>query len=189
MTTEDRFEERLLTQLRAHVAGRDAGPPTPAPAATAWRARGPRLALAGAAAAAVIAGVAIASGGDGAEPAYAVEPQDDGSVSVTIRSMADADGLERALRDAGVNAEVEALPAGTSCPSPRVQRAPDPGSGTGTGPSVSSVRQAGDGTTEFTIAGPQVARGETVVITTVGDPGEGGTISLAFGRGAAGACG
>lgn len=41
------------------------------------------------------------------EAAFALDRQADGDVVVTIRSLEDADGLERALADAGVQAEVE----------------------------------------------------------------------------------
>jgi hypothetical protein len=39
-------------------------------------------------------------------PAFAVETQSDGDVVVTINDLSDADGLQNALRDAGVNATV-----------------------------------------------------------------------------------
>jgi hypothetical protein len=112
------FEERLLAELRRVVAER----PGPAAAqstsrsaaAGLWRRRPLALAggLAAAAAAAALAGVAL-NGGDGT--AWAVERNADGTVTVRIDSLSDADGLERMLAAEGVPALVQYLPAGKAC--------------------------------------------------------------------------
>jgi|GEM_PF-3002493 len=122
MTTPTRFEDRLLAELREVVATRPA-PAAPSPGATtpARRPRRPRrtrrLAL-GAAAVAAAAAVAVlvASSGDVTTGAYAVQPRDDGSVTVKITSLRDAAGLQRSLRAAGVPADVSYAPANaTTC--------------------------------------------------------------------------
>ena len=108
MSTSNRFEDRLLDDLRSVVAAR------PAPAvASRSRAPRPRLVLAGAGVAAVTATVAIdASGGDVTPSAYAVDARPDGAVTVSIHSLSDADGLQRSLRAAGVPAVVDYVAAG-----------------------------------------------------------------------------
>jgi hypothetical protein len=111
-----RFEERLLDELRRVVAER----PSPAAAeatstpAARWRRRPLALlgGLAAAAAAAALVGVAL-SGDDGT--AWAVERNADGTVTVRIDSLSDADGLERKLAAEGVPAMVQYLPAGKAC--------------------------------------------------------------------------
>jgi hypothetical protein len=108
MSTPNRFEDRLLDDLRSVVAAR------PAPVVPSrGRAPRPRLVLAGAGVAAVTATVAIvASGGDVTPSAYAVDARPDGAVTVSIRSLRDADGLQRSLRAAGVPAVVDYVAAG-----------------------------------------------------------------------------
>ena len=71
--------------------------------ATAWRRRGPRLALgSGIALAAVAVALIVSAGGDNTSKAFAVEPQDGGGVTIKIYSLEDASGLEAALEDAGI---------------------------------------------------------------------------------------
>lgn len=95
--TLDRFETALLSSLREEVARRDR------PAVR--RRSGRRLALVGGVAASV--GVVFAASSlFQPEAAYALDPKPDGDIVVTISSLEDAEGLERALRDAGVEAEV-----------------------------------------------------------------------------------
>lgn len=95
--TLDHFEAALLSSLREEVARRNRPAPSRRPR---------RLALVGSAAAsigAVVAGTFLLQ----PSAAYALDPQPDGDIVVTINSLKDADGLERALRDAGVEAEVD----------------------------------------------------------------------------------
>ncbi len=161
MTTEtDRFEDRLLAELRAHVAQRAAADPRPEPPRGRRVRPAVRLGLAGAGIAAAAAIVVVATGGDGAPPAYAVQPQSDGSVTVTIRSLRDADGLERQLREAGVRAEVDDLEPGKACKAPRGRPA------SGGGAMSSAMRQSTDGTTTFTIDPGDLRADETLLITT-----------------------
>ena len=77
------------------------GGPGPRPA-TAWRRRGPRLALGAAMAlAAVAVALIVSAGGDNTSAAFAVEPQAGGGVTIRIYSLEDASGLEQALEEAG----------------------------------------------------------------------------------------
>ena len=114
------FEERLLDRLKAVVAERDAaaaGPEaTGSASARPRRRRRARLALAGAAALVAAAAILVLdSGGDNPSKAFAVEPQAGGGVTIRIYSLEDASGLERALERAGIPAQVNWLPAGTTC--------------------------------------------------------------------------
>jgi hypothetical protein len=98
----------------------------------AWRRRGPRLAL-GAAVAAVAVAVAliVSAGGDNPPAAFAVESQPGGGVRIKVYSLEDASGLEKALREAGIRAQVNWLPAGMTCePHFTPSRVKLPGGGT-----------------------------------------------------------
>jgi hypothetical protein len=115
----DRFEDRLLAELKQHVAVQ----PNPVFTAEAQRASvltrpRYRVAIAGATVIA-IAGVAIAVGHDPASSAYAVDSQSDGDVGVSISSLEDAAGLQAQLRAQGISAVVNYTPAGKTCESPR----------------------------------------------------------------------
>ena len=192
MTTANRFEDRLLDQLREIVAAR------PAPAVvTRRRPRRRRLALAGITVAAATAVVAIMVTGSEVTPsAYAVQPRADGSVTVAIRSLRDAAGLERSLRAAGVPAVVDYAPAGQ----PGCATGPPAGGTTerseagkrDTGPSLSGpgpepaarvtttqVRISDDGV-KFTIDPGTIKSGENVYITT--STGAVRSIGMAIGR-------
>jgi hypothetical protein len=127
------FEQRLLRELRQVVAES----PRPAPAgqsvaSPARRGRAVRIALAAGAAAvtalALVSGFSIGGGSDG--KAWAVDQNQDGSVTVRINSLADAAGLQRKLNDAGVPALVQYLPKGKICAGEDV--APPPGAVTET---------------------------------------------------------
>ncbi len=168
----ENFEERLLTRLKAEVAERGIAAAAPAAGASrspVWRQRAPRLALGSLAAVAsvVAALLAISASGDNTPAAFAVEPESGGQVSVEIRSLKDAEGLERALGEAGIPASVNYLAAGMACKEPRFQSVPWPegdrvivsGPATGNGPSVFSVSRDAVGT------------GQTLVVTA--SPGAG----------------
>lgn len=83
---------------------------------TARHRRGLRLALGAALAlAAVTVALIVSAGGDNPPAAFAVEPQPGGGVRIEVYSLEDAAGLERALEDAGIRAQVNWLPPGTTC--------------------------------------------------------------------------
>ncbi|WP_340538505.1 hypothetical protein [Nocardioides sp. GXZ039] len=103
----DHFEQSLLTELRDVVADR-AADHTPDVVPLRSRSRQRRRAGLGIAAiigaAATIAGLTTLGGGT---PAFAVENGDGGAVVVRIHELTDADGLEAALAERGIDAEVE----------------------------------------------------------------------------------
>jgi hypothetical protein len=123
------FEQRLLTRLKAVVAERGtaaaaAEAANAQPAMSSWRRRGPRLALgAGIALAAIAVVLIVSAGGDNASKAFAVEPQQGGGVRIKVYSLEDASGLEQALQDAGIQAQVTWLPAGKVCREPHYKPA------------------------------------------------------------------
>ena len=193
----DNFEERARTLLKAEVAQRGAVEGLPATGTPVWLRRAPRLGLAGAAVAAIAAAVLIvnASGGD-TPPAFAVESQPEGMVSVEIRSPEDPQGLERALDEVGVPASVTYLPAAMTCREPRFQAAawpkgaraivvgPPPGGaprelanatvvgGPGGARAVIQEPEHGSGPATFWISRAAVGPGQTLVITaSAGDEG------------------
>ena len=167
------FEERLLGELRSVVA---AAPVDRGRRLPAWRRS--RVALAGGVAAtlaAVTAGVLVLSAG--AQPAYAVTTNPDGSVTVEIDSLADAAGLQAKLQAAGVNAVVQYLPAGKTCKRPWFTPAGRTGGTYG-----SEVARSGDGKTSFTISGDRPS-GTTLVISTQTGPGNERALGIAYARG------
>ena len=106
MNAPQRFEDRLLAQLRCVVAEReDSREPTHN------RTGRRRLVLSAAGAALVIAIVAIAAvaigTGNRTTGAYAIQVRPDGKVAVSIYRLADAKALQRSLRAAGVPAVVD----------------------------------------------------------------------------------
>jgi hypothetical protein len=118
------FEQRLLARLKAVVAERGAAA-SAAEAAGAqittpsWRRRTPRLVIgAGIALAAIAVVLIVSAGGDNTSKAFAVEPQEGGGVKIKIYSLEDASGLEQALQEAGIKAQVTWLPAGKVCREP-----------------------------------------------------------------------
>jgi hypothetical protein len=152
--TPNTFEDRLLAELREIVAAR------PAPAAGAVpRSFRRRLLVGGVAAGAAAAAAALfVVGGDPAAPAFAVERATDGSVTVEINSLRDADGLERKLRAAGIPAVVDYTPAGKVCREPRGRLATEPARHT------LGVQVGPDSSAKFTIPRGDVREGNTVVI-------------------------
>lgn len=120
-TPGSNFEDRLLSELKnvveqrgAEAASADASPTPPA------RRIAPRLAM-GAAAVCAAAGAVLVfnSGSDGTSKAFAVESQEGGGVTISVYSAEDAGGLEKALGEAGIAADVSWLPAGMECQEPR----------------------------------------------------------------------
>jgi hypothetical protein len=147
------FEERLLTRLQAVAAERGAAA---AEAEAAWvqppRRRAPRLALGAAvAAAAVTAGLIVSAGGDNAPAAYAVESQADGGVNIEIYELSDSGGLEGALAEAGIPAQVNYLPAGMVCREPHFTPSKTIASPEGTGKFFRSFGMGGPNPITITI--------------------------------------
>jgi hypothetical protein len=116
------FEQRLLVRLKAVVAERGAAAKESAETqvtSPSWRRRGPRLALGAVAVLTAAAAVLVFnSGGDNPPRAFAVEPREGGGVTIKVYSLKDASGLEEALEEAGIKAQVTWLPAGMACREP-----------------------------------------------------------------------
>jgi hypothetical protein len=197
----DRFEERLLNELKQVVADQ------PAPAIPikirrkgfALSPRGYRLAGAGGGLALAAAGIVLVTGGDSSTPAYAVQTTPDGKVAVEIKSFKDADGLEKKLTAAGVPAVVNYLPLGKACAAGRFTTAQ------ATGPGTSQIKGSGEagkpGSVTFTIDRSEVPKGATLVVQTSGGdpdsvaPGGAGPqtarasgLRLAYAKGGVGKC-
>jgi hypothetical protein len=138
------FETALLTELRREVAEHPALAPTPA------RRPRRRLQLAAVAATGVAASVVavFGFGGTGGSPAYAVDRDSDGDVTVTIHRLDDASGLEAALQAQGIDADVSYDPdsnnttdaLGSLGPGPA---SPPPGSGSSEGGLSQSQEKGG----------------------------------------------
>lgn len=159
------FEDRLLAELRYVVATRVAPEAIRGPR----RRRAPRLLLGSAASAAVAGAVLlVAAGGGGVAPAFAVDRQPDGSVTVTINRLSDSEGLQSQLRAAGISAVVDYTPLGKACREPRGSR-PASMQGRGHG-SVHQSTATGEAAS-FTISRSMVAPGQTLVIMTSGGAG------------------
>ncbi len=163
---QNKFEDRLLVELRRVVAER----PAPEVLVLPRSHRRRPLLFAGTATAAAATGTAVALltlTGGGVAPAFAVDRQNSGDVSVTINKLSDAQGLQRQLRAAGINAEVDYTPAGKACRQPR---GGTPAPTSNRGPSGAGVRVRG-GSSTFTISRNMVGSGQTLVIATSGGTG------------------
>jgi len=111
---EDTLKARRAVLVDAADPSRPGRQPAPR-----RRRRGLRLAL-GAAMAVTAVAVALIfrAGGDPTPKAFAVEPQEGGGVTIKVYSLEDASGLEQALEDAGIRAQVTWLPPGMLCREP-----------------------------------------------------------------------
>ena len=94
MTSTHTFEDRLLSELQEVVRAQSPGQP-----GRPHRTRNRSIAGAAVAAAAATIGALVIT--SGASPAYAIG-ESNGTVTVTIKSLSDAAGLQRALRAKGV---------------------------------------------------------------------------------------
>lgn len=109
----DAFETRLLSELRREVSDPTRFEPAP-------RRGRRRLAVLAGAAAAAVAGVVLVPG-LGAGPAYSVSEGNPGEVHVEINRPEDAAGLERALAEHGIRADVTYLTDMAECAPGRYQ--------------------------------------------------------------------
>lgn len=120
----DGFESRLLAELLSVVEEQQAMAPPRRPRRRLLVAAGVGVAAAG-----LVVGAAILPGG-GPSSAYAVTAGANGEVHVQIHRLEDAAGLQRALADKGVQADVTYLPYGQQCAPGRYVEAPShPGGG------------------------------------------------------------
>lgn len=105
----DSFETRLLAELRREAADH-ASAATQAPRRTRRR----PLAVAAGVAATAVVGVLLVPG-LGTTPAYSVSEGNAGEVEVEISRPEDAAGLERALEERGIAADITYLPGLATC--------------------------------------------------------------------------
>jgi len=176
---ETRFARRLRAELTTIVAERGAaqaahGATSATTTKPVWRQRNPRLVLASAAATALAAvALIVSASGSDTPAAFAVEAQPEGEITVEIRSLEDAKGLEEALDEAGVPASVNYLATGMTCKQPRFQAVPWPEGAR----AIKMAKVTGDG--PFTFSGPlrfsisnnAVGPGQTLVITASANAG------------------
>jgi len=101
----DDFETALLHELRRHVSS---------PSARVRRGRTRVLVGIGVAATAAVAAVVVIPGA-GVETAYSVQDGNSGEITVEVNRLEDSAGLERALEDHGIAADVTYVPDGGQC--------------------------------------------------------------------------
>ncbi|MFC6086253.1 hypothetical protein [Sphaerisporangium aureirubrum] len=144
------------------------------------RRRGLRAAvLAGAAAAVAAVAVPLALG----TPAYAVDRLPDGTVTVRIHEFLEPKRLQASLREAGVPAEVDYLPAGQTCRGPRGVRPATAGLALEWPPDGSGIT--------FRIPPDRLRPGQTLVIVATfaaDDPARAGSIAMSVVEGRAARC-
>jgi len=153
-TNLDAFEAALLSELRTTVA--ESATPALAVLPEPTRTQGRRpwsVAALGAAAAALAVALVVPSLRP--TPAYAVSARDNGEVTVQVNRLEGADGLEQALRERGIAADVTYLPEGQKCAAGRYAAVPT----TGLTLSVSSA------TFEVTIPANAVSAEDTFVLS------------------------
>lgn len=172
------FEERLLTELKALIpveaSQAFSTSATRAPHRPTWFGWKSRLVTVGGIAVALAVGLAvglpIVGGGT---PAHAVTQNANGTVTVEINALRDAEGLEQELHEAGIPALVQYLPPGKTCKednlgqSNRGQRVPGKAVGDPEPALVDNVvEMRHDGSIRFTVDKSRVRDGETLVIRT-----------------------
>lgn len=112
----DDFETALLAELKQHVTER-----TPQPV----RRRGPRRLVVGLGTVAAATVIALLVPGTGTTTAYSVLEGNSGEIHVKVDRMEDAEGLERALGEHGIRADVTYVEDGGQCLPGRYRVAPD----------------------------------------------------------------
>jgi hypothetical protein len=166
------FEDRLLNELQDVLRAQ-----APSHSGRPHRVRNRSLAGAAVAAAATTVAALVLTGS--ASAAYAIDVNN-GTVTVTIKSLKDSVGLRKALRDKGILAFVDYTPAGKTCQQPRGQIATDQN------PVSSSVRQ-GAGPATFSINPGTLKPGEVIVIESSGGNGP-SSIGIQLIQGSVAAC-
>jgi hypothetical protein len=173
MNGTDTFEDRLLLELqdvvRAQTTSRPGRP---------HRVRNRSLASTAVAAATATVAALLITGG--AAPAYAIDSHD-GTVTVTIKSLSDAAGLQKALRAKGVSAYVDYTPAGKACQQPRGTVAEGHSR-------VSGSAEQSTGLATFSIDTSALKPGESVVIESSGGGAGPASMGMQFIQGPVAAC-
>ena len=179
----DTFESALLGQLTAVVDERATQAATsPSRRLTS---RPARWSAAVAAAAAGTVALLVLPGG--ATPAYAVDTDSSGSVTIRINQLADANALKDALAAKGIIADVTYPGVGKQCAAGRFTEAPSTGS---TPPAGSSSIQASAGTAGFsmTISKDMIQPGQTLVLESIWPDNQTWMVKAAIANGPVGAC-
>lgn len=102
----DSFETALLTRLREHVDQQTARPS---------RRFRPRLLVAAAITVAAAAAMVVVVPGLGPTTAYSVMEGNSGTITVEVRRLEDAAGLEAALEEHGITADITYVPQHQEC--------------------------------------------------------------------------
>jgi hypothetical protein len=177
----DAFQAALLHELRAHVARRAVEPLADAPVRRPRRRR--RTVLAAAASAALVSGIWWSTAGS--PPAFAVTRTADGDVNVVVSRIDDPAGLQRALREKGITADVQYLPWGKGCAPGRFTEVPLPRTGR-----PWAFGQTSQGYT-FTVPAAGVRPGQTLVLELTSTEHDSATVSggrFALATGPVGVC-
>lgn len=182
-TDLDAFEAALLSELKSEVErNEDARPQqqvVPLTSPTARRRR--RWYLPSAAAVAAAAAVAVTVTTNLPTPAYAVSQRNNGEVTVEVNRLEGARGLEQALLEHGITADVTYLPDGKACAPGRYAAVDTPGLTLG----VSAERF------EVTIPPDAVGQDDTFVLSAAVVPlpdGVSASVSFDVAQGPIGPC-
>jgi len=178
----DTFESALLGQLTAVVDERATQAATsPSRRLTS---RPARWSAAVAAAAAGTVALLVLPGG--ATPAYAVDTDSSGSVTIRINQLADANALKDALAAKGITADVTYPGVGKQCAAGRFTEAPPIG---GT-PSEANAFQMSGGSAGFTMTVPKnmIKSGQTLVLESIWPDNQTWMVKSAIADGPVGAC-
>lgn len=152
-TQLDSFETRLLAELRQHVAER--APVEDETVSSSRRSAVRWLAVAASFAALAIAAVLFVPG-IGSSPAYSVGEGNAGEITVEINRPEDAAGLERALEDKGIAADITYLPELQTCAPGRYEAVERSASGL--------TASVGESQLSVTLPSDTVRSGETFVL-------------------------
>ena len=174
----DTFESALLDQLTAVVDERATSPS---------RRRISRPARWSAAAAAAAAGVAAVFVLPGGTPAYAVQTDSSGSVTITINELADASALKDALAAKGITADVTYPGVGKQCAPGRFTEAPNAGLPQLSG-SAAFTASAGNDGFAMTIPKELIKPDQTLVLESVWPDSTTWMIKVAMAEGSVGPC-
>ena len=153
-TPLDSFETRLLAELREHVADRA---PVDGMAEQSARRSGRAWLLIAASCAAAAAAVVLFVPGVGSSPAYSVGEGNAGEVHVEINRPEDAAGLEEALEERGITADITYLPELQTCAPGRYEVVDRESTG--------MITSVGERSITVILPSDTVRDGETLVLT------------------------
>ncbi|MEU9919198.1 hypothetical protein [Streptomyces sp. NPDC051001] len=127
MTMKTTFEDRLLAELQGEIERRETDSSVPAAPRRVFTGR--RLALAAAACAVAALAVVLVPGSPADSPAYAVEHNGDGTVTLTLKdlepTLESQHELAERLRPSGIHVDIQNLDARHVCRQPRGEQLPE----------------------------------------------------------------